>query len=88
VYPGAYLNADNRFVRLLLDNEQLIFKRDRKLVVEAFFKGLRRAAKRSFEEVTINQNEILKWFVQAGVIDEKYVCKFTLTKEDFGPAFL
>jgi hypothetical protein len=50
VYPGAYLNADNRFMHLLLGNEQIITK-DRKLAVEGFFRTLRHAAKRSMKEV-------------------------------------
>jgi hypothetical protein len=83
-YKFTVVNRDNRFINLLIKGKQSITE-DRKIAVEGFFRSLKTGVKWNFESVIKKQKEILKWFIEDGLISEDEINNYTLTKEDFPP---
>jgi hypothetical protein len=82
--PPTILNRDNRFVDLLIKGKHII-KEDKKIAIEGFFRTLRLDLKNNFEKIITKQREILKWFVDAGLINNDGTDNYILTKDDFPP---
>jgi molecular chaperone HtpG len=83
-YDFTIVNRDNRFINLLIKDRPNITG-DRKIAVEGFFKSLKMDIRYNFENVIKKQKEILKWFVEDGLISEDEIDNYILTKEDFPP---
>ena len=79
------LNRDNRFMDLLIRGKDILKERSKKMAVEGFFRSLKMDLRSNFEKMIEKQREILKWFVEAGLIDEKDIDYYILTREDFPP---
>lgn len=86
-YKFTIVNMDNRFINLLINGKQIITE-DRKIAVEGLFRSLKRDVKSNFEGFIKKQKEILKWFVDAGLISKDEINNYVLTKEDFPPHIL
>ena len=86
-YKFTIVNSDNRFINLLI-KDRLNVTGDRKIAVGGFFKSLKNDVKWNFEGVIKKQKEILKWFVEDGLISEDEINNYVLTKEDFPPHIL
>lgn len=86
-YKLTIVNRDNRFINLLIKDRQNITG-DRKMAVEGFFKSLKMDIRYNFENVIKKQKEILKWFVEDGLISKDEINNYVLTKEDFPPHIL
>jgi len=78
----TYLNRDNPFIDLLIKGKHIL-TRDKKLAVEGFFRSLKIDLKADFQKIIAKQKDILKWFVNAGVIGENDVNNYILTKDKF-----
>lgn len=82
-YSGfTFVNAEQKFIALLLNNpEQILSDVNKASIVEAFFQRLKRDLKTRFRDVLRKQNQILDWFVDAGVIKNKE--RYILKKDNF-----
>jgi molecular chaperone HtpG len=87
LYSNTFVNRDNRFIRLLVENVDVI-KGDRRMAIVGFFRSLKLNLKNDFQEVTKNQKEILNWFVEIGVIKKDEMDFYVLTPTDFAPHLL
>jgi len=91
-----YLNAEHKFSKLLA-NEKDVILRDKKAmkITENFFKSILKLARsegieipfgtKSVADILENQKQILIWFVEKGLISEREIGSYELTKEDFPP---
>ena len=86
-YATTYLNRDNAFIDLLIKGKHILTG-DKKLAVEGFFRSLKIDLKADFQKIIAKQKDILKWFVNAGVIGEDDINNYILTKDDFPPHIL
>jgi hypothetical protein len=78
---GAYVNAENHFIALLIRRPDIITSdSDKNEIVETFFFRLRRDLRSDFNKVVKKQKHILNWYKDAGIIDETK--PFVLTKQD------
>jgi hypothetical protein len=86
-YPNYFLNADNRFVDLLLKTSSRMTP-SQKLAIEAFFRTLRYGIRSNFDGVIGKQKEILKTFLSSGLLNPDQVGQYVLTRDDFSPHLL
>jgi hypothetical protein len=78
------LNKDHKFLDLLIKNKSTI-RGDRKIALKGFFRSLKMDVKRRLTEVMESQKEILRWFVQEGIIKDNEMENYILTRDDFPP---
>ena len=76
------VNRDNRFIDILIKGKQIITGA-KKIAIQGFCRTLRADLILNFESLIEKQKEILKWFVEAGLICEEEINNYVLTKEDF-----
>ena len=76
------LNRDNLFIDLLIKNKDII-KGDKKIALEGFFRTLKHDLKNNPDRILSKQREILKWFIDAKLINEHELKNYILTKDDF-----
>lgn len=81
-YNITYLNRDNKFIDLIIDNIKIIDELN-KIALEGFFRALKLNLKNNFTQVIASQKGILKWFIDANLIREEDIDNFILTVEDF-----
>jgi len=83
-YWGGLVNAEHRFISLLVKNESTLNTEGRKAIVLSFFRELKRKASwLDFSQIQREQRKILQWFKDAGIIEN--VDDYILTKDDFPP---
>lgn len=82
---GRFLvNADHKFINLLLKNSEILNVAGRKELVLSFFKNVRRnATYGKFEAIKREQSTILQWFKDSGIIEN--ISDYFITKNDFPP---
>lgn len=86
-YPNTIINAENKFVDLLLRVSNKITA-NQKLAVQAFFRNLKYDMKKGLEEVVSKQKEILNALVEAGLLSLNQQHEYLLTMEDFAPGMV
>ena len=81
------LNRDNLFINLLIANKNH-FKGSRKMAIFGFFRTLKIDLRNNFPLLQEKQKDILKIFVEEGIISENQFDNFIIKKEDFPPHIL
>lgn len=67
---------------MLIKNKDII-KGDKKIALEGFFRTLKHDLKNNPDRILSKQREILKWFIDAKLINEHELKNYILTKDDF-----
>lgn len=80
------LNADNPFIRLLADNQDVIIG-DRQVFLKDFFSRLSVLERYDFSDILSLQSQILSWFVDSEVITKDDFRNYVLKEEDFPSRF-
>ena len=86
-YPNTIINAENKFVDLLLKASDKITA-NQKLAVQAFFRNLKYDMKKGLEEVISKQKEILNALVEAKLLARNQEHEYILTADDFAPGMV
>lgn len=82
-FSDTLLNRDNKFVQLLIQHQKLI-KGDKKMAFESFLKLIEYFPLHlKYDEVMRQQKEILKWFINAKIIEKNDLTKYLLQRSDF-----
>lgn len=82
----TYLNSENRFIKLLLENSERLTRRQKLLIkdfCEKFEADLRENL--ALEAIQERQIALLQTFVSAGSIEPKDIGSYLITKDDFPP---
>ena len=81
-YRVTYINRDNKFIDLIINNMKIIDE-SKKIALEGFFRALKLNLKNDFAQVLTKQKGILKLFVDAKSIREDDINNYILTVDDF-----
>jgi hypothetical protein len=76
------LNREHKFVDLLIRNKNII-DGNRKVALESFFRTMKHFLRRDFQKLITQQNEILKWFVDAKLINDIEMKDYIFSRNDF-----
>jgi hypothetical protein len=85
----TYLNSENRFIRLLLENHKRLTRRQKLLIkdfCDKFEADLRENL--ALEAIQERQIAVLETFVSARSIQQKDIGSYLITKDDFPPDLL
>ena len=75
-------NRDNKFIDLLIRGKHIL-KGAIKMAVQGFFRSLKIDLKSGLQKVIEKQKDVLKYFIEANIIDETEIDNYILTKDDF-----
>ncbi len=78
-------NKNNRFIKLIIDNEKLLADATTTFSLKDFFSDLIR--NNNYSHILSKQKFIIKLFVEKHIIDQEDAVKYELKPDDFPPSF-
>ncbi len=81
-YGNTFINRDNKFIDLLIRGKHIL-KGTIKMAVQGFFRSLKMDLKSDFQKTIEKQRDVLKYFIDAGIISGNDIDNYILTKDDF-----
>lgn len=81
-WNATFVNRDNIFVELLIKNKHII-KGDKKMAILGIFRSLKTDLNSDFSKVLTKQKEILKWFLDEGIINDENIDDYLFEPDDF-----